>query len=98
MVSTPPTLGAGQREKKLGMREVAIAKEGCLAGGGKPYTESPMVCTGGSQPLVNPWVSVVPSPVCKPLVTVAGARALATDPVEEFAFCFHDSGRPLARH
>jgi hypothetical protein len=57
-----------------------------------------MVSADGSQPPVNPWVSVVPSPVCKPLVTVANAHAFAADPVEEFAFVFHDSGRLLARH
>jgi hypothetical protein len=56
-----------------------------------------MVSAGGSPPPVNPWVSVVPSLVGKPLVTTAVAEALAIDPVEEFAFCFHDSGRPAGQ-
>ena len=91
-VSTPPTRGAGQREKKLGLGHALWVEERCLASGGKLYTESPMVSTGGSPPPVNPWVSgspahqpplvpsatsVVPSPVCKPLVTAGDASASA---------------------
>jgi hypothetical protein len=58
-----------------------------------------MVSAGGSPPPANPWVSVVPGLVCKPVVTTADALcALVAVPVEEFAFFFHDSGRPLARH
>jgi len=73
------------------------AKRSCLAAGGKPYTVTPLVSAIGHQLIVNPWVSVVLSPVCKPLVTSVNASASAADPVEEFAFCFHDSGRPAAR-
>lgn len=97
MVSTPPTRGAGQWEKKLGWVRALRVEEGCLASGGKLYTDSPMVSAGGSQPPVNPWVSVVPGPVCKPLVTIEPAHAGAIDPVEEFALCFHDSGRPAGQ-
>jgi transposase len=53
-----------------------------------------MVSARSSHLLANPWVSLVPSLVCKPLVTSEGASAPPADPVEEFAFCFHDSGRP----
>jgi len=96
-VSTPPTRDAGQWEKKLGLCRVSGAKKSGLASGGKPYTESPMVSAARSQRAVNPWVSVVPSLVCKPLVTAVHAHARAADPVEEFAFCFHDSGRPAGQ-
>ena len=97
LVSTPPTRGAGQWEKKLELGQAHGGEERGLASGGKLYTDSPMVSAGGSHPPVNPWVSVVPSPVCKPLVTSAPAHAGALDPVEEFALCFHDSGRPAGQ-
>jgi len=42
---------------------------------------------------MNPWVSVVLSLVCKPLVTIRCVYPRRIDPIEEFAFCFHDSGR-----
>ncbi len=98
--------------EETGEAHARWVEERCLASGGKLYTESPMVSAGGSQPPMNPWVSgspthlpplvpsatsVVPSPVCKPLVTAGDASASAADPVEEFALCFHDSGRPAGQ-
>ena len=56
-----------------------------------------MESAGRLQRSVNPWVSVGLRLVCKPLVTAVPAAAEAVDPVEEFAFCFHDAGRPAGQ-
>ena len=74
-VSTPPTLAWGNGRRNLGEATVLVHERAAWPAGGKLYTGTPMVSASGSRPPVNPWVSVVPSLVCKPLVTAARASA-----------------------
>lgn len=56
-----------------------------------------MVSADGSQPSVNPWVSVVPSLVRKPLVTFTHTNECLI-PLRSLLFFFTTRADPLARH